>query len=212
MREPTGSYSVGRGRPPLHTRFQKGQSGNPSGKPGPAKLAKERFQRALLAALEGSPQELEHSKPDSVVAAIARKMALDASGGRILATRLVLSLLDTESKASAPEEEEPRFTVTEFLSLLENEDTQCLEDILWPRTARKPLQTDTKTGKEPIRDSAPPSSACGRNEAEPFSLVQGKKQGSENTSTEQIWPVQETARMPIVSRAQLMTGAAAVPI
>ncbi|HEY3637024.1 MAG TPA: DUF5681 domain-containing protein [Rhizomicrobium sp.] len=182
MREPTGSYSVGRGRPPLHTRFQKGQSGNPSGKPGPAKLAKERFQRALLAALEGSPQELEHSKPDSVVAAIARKMALDASGGRILTTKLVLSLLDAESNASAPEEEEhgePRFTAAEFLSLLENEDTQCLEDILWPRAARKPARGDTKTGKELARDSAPPSSACGRNEAEPFSLVQGKKQGSE---------------------------------
>jgi hypothetical protein len=28
------NYTVGRGRPPLHTRFQKGQSGNPSGKPG----------------------------------------------------------------------------------------------------------------------------------------------------------------------------------
>ena len=27
-----GSYMVGPGRPPLHTRFQKGQSGNPSGR------------------------------------------------------------------------------------------------------------------------------------------------------------------------------------
>ncbi len=36
-------YTVGRGKPPLHTQFKKGQSGNPSGKPGPAKLAKQRF-------------------------------------------------------------------------------------------------------------------------------------------------------------------------
>ncbi len=48
------TYTVGKGRPPMHTRFKKGQSGNPSGKPGPAKLAKQRFQRALFVALEGS--------------------------------------------------------------------------------------------------------------------------------------------------------------
>ena len=28
---PDGEYRVGRGRPPLHTRFKKGQSGNPRG-------------------------------------------------------------------------------------------------------------------------------------------------------------------------------------
>ena len=26
-------YAVGRGRPPLHSRFKKGQSGNPNGRP-----------------------------------------------------------------------------------------------------------------------------------------------------------------------------------
>lgn len=68
------TYTVGRGRPPLHTRFQKGQSGNPSGKPGPAKLAKQRFLRALYAALQDSPEDLELSKPQNVIAALARKM------------------------------------------------------------------------------------------------------------------------------------------
>ena len=29
---PDGEYRVGRGRPPLHTRFKKGQSGNPRGR------------------------------------------------------------------------------------------------------------------------------------------------------------------------------------
>ena len=28
-----GAYKVGRGKPPLHTRFKKGQSGNPKGRP-----------------------------------------------------------------------------------------------------------------------------------------------------------------------------------
>ena len=29
---PTGDYAVGKGRTPVHTRFAKGQSGNPGGK------------------------------------------------------------------------------------------------------------------------------------------------------------------------------------
>ena len=31
--EPPGEYEVGYGKPPVHTRFQKGQSGNPRGRP-----------------------------------------------------------------------------------------------------------------------------------------------------------------------------------
>jgi len=31
--EPTGDYAVGYGKPPRHTGFQKGQSGNPKGRP-----------------------------------------------------------------------------------------------------------------------------------------------------------------------------------
>jgi hypothetical protein len=74
------NYTVGRGKPPLHTRFQKGQSGNPSGKPGPAKLARQRFQRALYAALDGETAELKHSLPRGTLESLARRFALDALG------------------------------------------------------------------------------------------------------------------------------------
>ena len=30
---PAGAYQVGYGKPPVHTRFRKGQSGNPGGRP-----------------------------------------------------------------------------------------------------------------------------------------------------------------------------------
>jgi hypothetical protein len=33
MAESKRDYKVGRGRPPLHTRFKKGWSGNPGGRP-----------------------------------------------------------------------------------------------------------------------------------------------------------------------------------
>jgi hypothetical protein len=133
----------------LHTRFQKGQSGNPSGKPGPAKLAKQRFQRALWAALEERPDDLELSKPGSVIAAIARKMALDASEGRSAAVRQLLSLLETESERSAGLEEdaaEQIFTAADLLSLLQGKmqgnEKQWLAELLFPDAGEKPAQED----------------------------------------------------------------------
>ena len=36
MTESKSDYKVGTGRPPLHTRFKDGQSGNPGGRPRPS--------------------------------------------------------------------------------------------------------------------------------------------------------------------------------
>jgi len=96
------NYAVGRGKPPLHTRFQKGQSGNPSGKPGPAKLARQRFQRALYAALDGETADLRDSLPRGTLEFLARRFALDALGGRIGAMKLILSELDREILREEP--------------------------------------------------------------------------------------------------------------
>jgi hypothetical protein len=182
MTESTASYTVGRGRPPLHTRFKKGQSGNPSGKPGPAKLAKQRFQRALYAALGGSEAELEHSKADNVIGAIARQMARDAAAGRVAATRLLLSLLDKESAADVEEDAaEQLFTGADVFSLLQGKmqgsEKQWLEEILWPEPGKKPARADGAVGKERAVEPAPACSPRERNEAKPLSLVQGKTQG-----------------------------------
>ena len=90
------TYTVGRGKPPLHTRFQKGQSGNPSGKPGPAKIARQRFQRALYAALDAETRELNDARPRGNWDGMARKLTLAAAGGDRLAMKLILSELDKE--------------------------------------------------------------------------------------------------------------------
>jgi hypothetical protein len=150
-------YTIGRGRPPLHTRFKKGQSGNPSGKPGPAKLLKQRFQRALCAALDGSMEDLERMKPDSAMAEVARRMALDATQGRASAQRLLMSALND---AGAKSEEEPslaqgkeqggaELSLEELMGLVDDELTAA--------------------GQRPYF-------------AQPSSLVQGKMQGSEQTN------------------------------
>jgi hypothetical protein len=87
---------VGYGRPPRHTRFQKGQSGNPGGKPGPKKRLKHQFDAALSGALNDTRQALRDAKPTKVIEALARKLAIDALEGRPSALRLLLSILDGE--------------------------------------------------------------------------------------------------------------------
>lgn len=96
------SYTVGRGKPPLHTRFQKGQSGNPSGKPGPAKLARQRFQRALQAALDGETADLRDARPRVTLEAVVRRLTLDALDGDVAAVRLILRELDREAGRAEP--------------------------------------------------------------------------------------------------------------
>ena len=93
----TSDYTVGPGRPPLHSRFQKGRSGNPGGRPGPAKQLKQRFYRALREALEKTPQELEAARPTDMLSSFARNLAPDGVAGRGVAPRLLLTILDRDS-------------------------------------------------------------------------------------------------------------------
>jgi hypothetical protein len=97
------NYTVGRGKPPLHTRFQKGQSGNPSGKPGPARLARQRFQRALHAALDAETVDLKDARPRVNLEAMVRRLMLDAAGGDRGAMKLILSELDHEIAREEPD-------------------------------------------------------------------------------------------------------------
>ncbi|HEX4156854.1 MAG TPA: DUF5681 domain-containing protein [Rhizomicrobium sp.] len=203
MTASNSAYTVGRGRPPLHTRFKKGQSGNPSGKPGPARLAKQRFQRALFAALEGTTEELELAKPDKVIAALARRMALDAVAGRGSAQRQLLSLLDAETEKEVQAEErgrEPSINEADLFSLLQGKTQgnviECLEDILWPGVDLAELGPDARTHRERAPE---PSPAAPRNEAQPFSLPQGKKQGRGKIFAEQICPAHGWKRAPATS-------------
>ncbi|HEX4157522.1 MAG TPA: DUF5681 domain-containing protein [Rhizomicrobium sp.] len=211
MTESTATYAVGRGRPPLHTRFQKGQSGNPSGKPGPAKLAKQRFQRALYAALDGSEAELEHATPGTVLAGVARRLALAAVSGRVPAMRLLLSLLDAESGKDADDEvAEQLFTGAELFSLLQGKmqgnGKDWLEEILQPDAGGKTVQPRGDRSEQPVSEPAPV--ARERNDA--ASLVQGKTQGSAN-DPKQIFAAFEAKGMPVATRSQLMTGTAPAP-
>ena len=102
----SGDYEVGYGKPPKHTRFQPGQSGNPRGRPKGTKnlktdLMEELGEKILV-------REGDHARQVSKQRALVKTLLTRALKGDVRAANLLLSmmmrLLDTGE--GAPEEVE----------------------------------------------------------------------------------------------------------
>jgi hypothetical protein len=84
---------IGYGMPPVETRFRKGQSGNPGGRPGPRRALEKRFQAALGEALLAEPERLMAGRPASAIHALAEGFVCGAALGEVAALALVLELM-----------------------------------------------------------------------------------------------------------------------
>jgi hypothetical protein len=91
MTEDPPDYQVGYQKPPLHTRFQKGRSGNPEG----GRRHRHREQRLVglleeaLDARTARPPGRRATRREAIVAALVEKSA----GGDLRAVKLLLDLL-----------------------------------------------------------------------------------------------------------------------
>jgi hypothetical protein len=95
---PAGTwYEVGYGKPPVHTRFSKGQSGNPTGRP----RRRTDLASLLINALD-RPVVTEGrnggTQREAIIAALVEKSA----SGDLRATKLVLDLMRQVAPAAAP--------------------------------------------------------------------------------------------------------------
>ena len=108
-----GDYKVGRGKPPLHSRFKKGQSGNPR---GPRPRAKNL--PALLVAALNEPvvvttngQSRQITKREAVIAQLVDK----STGADLRATKMLIDMLkDIEKRAGVtPVPEASPFTAAD---------------------------------------------------------------------------------------------------
>jgi hypothetical protein len=106
-----GEYKVGPGKPPLHTRFKKGQSGNPHGP------RRKNLPALLVAALDepvvvtAGGESRRITKREAVVAQLVDRSA----GADLRATKMLIEMLkDIEKRsAAAPAREPSPFTAAD---------------------------------------------------------------------------------------------------
>jgi hypothetical protein len=104
MSETKRQYAANDRKPPLHTRFKKGQSGNPRGRPKknlPALLVAA-LNEPMFARIDGERRKI--TKREAVIHQLVNKSA----GADLRATKMLIDMMkDTEKKAGATPPPEP---------------------------------------------------------------------------------------------------------
>ena len=104
--ETARDYVVGYGKPPLHSRFQKGRSGNPKGRP----RGRKNMSTLLSDALNGSVIVVENGRRKKITKreAIVTQLVNKSASADLKATQMVLAMLsDLESRADASADPAP---------------------------------------------------------------------------------------------------------
>src|SRR6516225_9865563 len=97
-------YAVGRGKPPVHSRFKKGQSGNPRG-PRPKNLPAllvEALNEKVVVTIDGERREITKRE------AVAKQLVNKSTSADLRATKMLIDTLkDAEKKAGVQPPPEP---------------------------------------------------------------------------------------------------------
>ena len=126
-----GDYEVGYRKPPRHTRFNKGQSGNPKGRPGGAKnlstLLSEALNEPVIVAENGGRRTISKRQ------AISKQLVNQSAKGDWRATKLLLDIqLDIEHRS------EPQTAESSFGSA----DDKVIEQLKARLRRNKPVSDD----------------------------------------------------------------------
>ncbi len=98
-------YEVGYGKPPRSSRFQKGRSGNPKGRPKGSRSAKSLLEQALAAPItisEGGTTKVVEQRMALFKAMVARAIKGDARSAALVVRLMEQLQLTERSKAHEP--------------------------------------------------------------------------------------------------------------
>ena len=113
---------VGYGKPPVHTRFQKGQSGNPKGRPRSAVLSD-----AMRARLAEAAPGAEGAAVESNADAVARALIGRARAGDVAAAKEVCDRAEGKARQAVPLSFKERQKLGVAVRAIMN-DSQCTRE------------------------------------------------------------------------------------
>jgi hypothetical protein len=110
-RDNEGGYEVGYGKPPLHTRFKRGRSGNPRGRP----RGEKNLSTLLNEALNEPVVVTENSglKRISKRQAAFKQLVNEAAKGNWRALKLLVDILHDIERRTEPQTEESSFSLSD---------------------------------------------------------------------------------------------------
>ena len=123
-----GDYKIGYGRPPAHTRFRKGQSGNAKGRPKRTKNLKTDLSEELSETIRIREGDREY--PISKQRAVLKALVAKAVKGDMRAATSLISLCARLFGVAEPEEEQP----------LSEPDQRLLDEFVEQEIARRTLE------------------------------------------------------------------------
>jgi hypothetical protein len=107
LRDGESDYRVGYGRPPLDTRFKRGQSGNPKGRPPGAKnlasLLNEALDELVIIKEDGGRKRISKRK------AAFKQLVNESAKGKWPALKLLVDILQDIERRAEPQTEESWF-------------------------------------------------------------------------------------------------------
>jgi hypothetical protein len=130
-RDEDGDYEVGYGKPPRYTRFKKGQSGNPKGRPGGAKnlltLLTEALNERVIITENGGRRKI--SKRQAVIKQIVNQ----AAKGDWRAAKLLFDIAQEIESRTEPQTPESSFGAT---------DKKVIEQLMARLRSKKPVSDE----------------------------------------------------------------------
>lgn len=128
--DPPGDYAVGYGKPPVATRFQKGKSGNPNGRPRKTTASKQPGQSLTNAVLDLARQtvtvrEGEDHRQISGREVVLKFIMKSAASGNSRAQRHLMELFAEAEAAEAARIEEEHRAWTRYVEVKRAEIADC---------------------------------------------------------------------------------------